>query len=169
MQRDTKQFTEQMYNECLCLIEEMLQDVNGKPGTCKNHRLPEPGERINNSSVPKIIADEVNFDHKLEDKFVKKSIDKMNMKQRKAYETILASVYPDEHIGYHSNNKFFFLQAAAGTGKTFLLRTIASTIRSKADICLCNASSGIAATLFRGGKTMHCRFKIPLNVTKTHH
>ena len=90
----------------------------------------------------------------------------MNAQQEDAYKRVSSSIYPDEHIGLHTNAKFFFMQAAASTGKIVLLKTIASTIRSKCDICLCNASSGIAATLFEGGKTMHCRFKLPLNVTK---
>ena len=57
----------------------------------------------------------------------------------------------------------FFLDAPGGTGKTFLLNTVLATIRSRCEIALATASSGIAATLLCGGRTLHSRFKIPLD------
>ena len=57
----------------------------------------------------------------------------------------------------------FFLDAPGGTGKTFLINTVLATIRSKNEIALATASSGIAATLLSGGRTLHSRFKIPLD------
>ena len=51
-----------------------------------------------------------------------------------------------------------------GTGKTFLLNTVLATIFSRSEIALAAASSGIAATLLSGGRTLHSRFIIPLDV-----
>ncbi|KAL4596305.1 hypothetical protein ACB092_12G154600 [Castanea dentata] len=58
----------------------------------------------------------------------------------------------------------FFIYGHGGTGKTYLYRTILSSIRSKGKIALVVASSGIAALLLPGVKTAHSRFHIPINV-----
>ena len=59
-----------------------------------------------------------------------------------------------------------FVDAPGGTGKTFLMNLILSTVRSHGHIALATASSGIAAILLTGGRTLHSTFKIPLNVTQ---
>ncbi|KAI5446511.1 hypothetical protein KIW84_014376 [Lathyrus oleraceus] len=51
-----------------------------------------------------------------------------------------------------------------GIGKTFLYRTLMASLRSKGEIVLAAASSGIAATLLPGGRTAHSRFKIPIDI-----
>ncbi|XP_050889401.1 uncharacterized protein LOC127094636 [Lathyrus oleraceus] len=56
----------------------------------------------------------------------------------------------------------FFLYGYGGTGKTYMWRTLASYIRSKKQICLTVASSGIASLLLPGGRTAHSMFKIPI-------
>ena len=163
-------FTQTMFNEALFRIEEMLIDLPDAEGKSrlKDHRLPSPNSnnRVNVQSESAIERNELRFDAQDQAKVVRKNVPLMNKEQDSAYRKILASIYPNEFIGNHTNNNFFFIQASAGTGKTFLLKTIASYIRSKGDICLCNATSGIAATLFEGGQTLHCRFKIPVGVTK---
>ncbi|XP_071941099.1 uncharacterized protein [Antedon mediterranea] len=70
------------------------------------------------------------------------------------------------------NNKIpgiVFLDAPGGTGKTFLLKYLLHTIRSKGWIVIACASSGIAARLIPGGKTLHSTFKIPLDVQYRDH
>ncbi|KAL5704116.1 hypothetical protein ACHQM5_022589 [Ranunculus cassubicifolius] len=57
---------------------------------------------------------------------------------------------------------FFFINGAAGTGKTFLYNTIATQHRSEGKIVVMVASSGIASLLLNGGRTTHSTFKIPL-------
>ena len=57
----------------------------------------------------------------------------------------------------------FFLDAPGGTGKTFLINTVLAAVRSLSQIALATASSGIAATLLSGGRTLHSRFKVPLD------
>jgi ATP-dependent DNA helicase PIF1 len=56
----------------------------------------------------------------------------------------------------------FFLHGYGGTGKTFMWRTLASSLRSKGQIVLTVASSGIASLLLPGGRTAHSKFKIPV-------
>ena len=57
-----------------------------------------------------------------------------------------------------------FLDAPGGTSKTFLINLILAKIRSEVKIALATASSGIAATLLTGGRTLHSTFKIPLDL-----
>ncbi|MCH79515.1 helicase-like protein, partial [Trifolium medium] len=56
----------------------------------------------------------------------------------------------------------FFLHGYGGTGKTYMWRTLSSAIRSKLQIVLNVASSGIASLLLPGGRTAHSKFKIPV-------
>jgi len=49
-------------------------------------------------------------------------------------------------------------------GKTFIWRALSSALRSKGEIVLTVASSGIAALLIPGGRTAHSRFCIPFIV-----
>ncbi|XP_074336487.1 uncharacterized protein LOC141673617 [Apium graveolens] len=56
----------------------------------------------------------------------------------------------------------YFVYDSGGCGKTYLWRTLIWKLRSRGDIVLPVASSGIAATLLPGGRTAHSRFKIPI-------
>ncbi|XP_031108511.1 uncharacterized protein LOC116012985 [Ipomoea triloba] len=60
----------------------------------------------------------------------------------------------------------FFVYGYGGTGKTFVWRTLSSMIRSRGDIVLNVASSGIASLLLPGGRTAHSRFAIPLSLNE---
>ncbi|XP_042022836.1 ATP-dependent DNA helicase pif1-like [Salvia splendens] len=51
-------------------------------------------------------------------------------------------------------------------GKTFIWKFLSAEIRSKGDIVLNVASSGIASLLLPGGRTVHSRFKIPIIVNE---
>ncbi|GKF18576.1 DNA helicase, partial [Tanacetum coccineum] len=51
-----------------------------------------------------------------------------------------------------------------GTGKTFLWKTIISSLRSEGKIVLAVASSSIASLLLLSGHTAHSRFKLPLEL-----
>ncbi|KAF7807163.1 uncharacterized protein G2W53_039324 [Senna tora] len=87
--------------------------------------------------------------------------------------------YPDMSLLTHSqvyvkimssienlHGKIFFLCGYGGTGKTFLWRTLSTALRSKGEIALIVASSGIASLLLPGGRTAHSRFAIPININE---
>ncbi|XP_016199191.1 uncharacterized protein LOC107640155 [Arachis ipaensis] len=65
-----------------------------------------------------------------------------------------------------SNMGFFFVYGYGGTEKTFLWNLMSAEIRSRGDIVLNIASSGIASLLLPNGRMAHSRFKIPLNITE---
>ena len=81
---------------------------------------------------------------------------KMTCEQRKIYEEILSAVNKGD-------GGMFFVSGFGGTGKTFLWKLLSAAIRSRGDIVLNVASSGIASLLLPGGRTAHSRFGIPLN------
>ncbi|XP_073156638.1 uncharacterized protein [Henckelia pumila] len=84
------------------------------------------------------------------------AVEQLNKEQKFAYNRIL----------YHVNNNLpnvFFVDGPGGTGKTFLYKALLATIRSAGHIALATATSGVAASLLPGGRTLHSRFKIPLD------
>ena len=54
------------------------------------------------------------------------------------------------------------LDAHGGTGKTFVLSNLLSYVRSQGKIALATATSGIAANILEGGRTLHYRMKVPV-------
>ena len=80
--------------------------------------------------------------------------------QMDAYQRITDSVLS-------SHGAAFFLSGPAGTGKTYVYKTVCHRLRSYAKIVLCVASSGIAALLLPGGRTAHSTFLIPIDKLDT--
>lgn len=58
-----------------------------------------------------------------------------------------------------------FVYGHGGTGKTFLWKTVISTLRAEGKIVLAVGSSSVASLLLPSGRTAHSRFKIPLQLT----
>ena len=67
---------------------------------------------------------------------------------------------------YQINEEFFFAYDYGETGKTLVWRTLSASLRSKGEIILNVASSGIASLLLPGGRIAHSRFAIPLNLNE---
>ena len=61
-----------------------------------------------------------------------------------------------------------FIDARGGTGKTFVLNAILAAVRALegGSIALAVGATGIAANLLHLGRTLHSRFKVPLNINK---
>ena len=78
--------------------------------------------------------------------------------QAQFYDTVC-----DSRVDYGRRRHFFFLDAPGGTGKTFLFNAILEDTRADGKVALAVASSGIAALLLELGRTMHSRFKAPID------
>ena len=63
-------------------------------------------------------------------------------------------------------NGAFFVHGPAGTGKTFLYKTLCNHFRAENKIVLCVASSGIAALILPSRQILHSRLKIPLIINE---
>lgn len=121
--------------------------------------MPKPlySEEVDNSN--RLILDELRYNrHSLLAEHQQLLIN-LTDEQRYVYDKIIMAVNEDK-------GGLFFLYGHGGTGKTFIWRTLSSAIRSRGDIVLTVASSGIASLLLPGGRTAHSRFAIPLNPTE---
>lgn len=102
-----------------------------------------------------LLAEQHNYDPVALQTLVDSNIAKFNPEQTAMYNAIMQSYTQNE-------GKTFFVHSAGGCGKTFVLNTVAASIRAQGDVALCVASSGIASLLLEGGRTAHSRFKIPI-------
>ena len=109
----------------------------------------------------------MNFDPDIEATRYEASYARLNVGQRDCFYKItqavdIASITPLEIRPPH--HAYFFVQGAAGTGKTTLYHTISQYYHAKNQPVICVASSGIAALLLPGGRTSHSMFKIPIEI-----
>ncbi|GJV01309.1 DNA helicase [Tanacetum coccineum] len=74
-------------------------------------------------------------------------------------------IYCDVANPVHLQQELLFVYDHGGIGKTFLWKTIISSLRSQGKIVLAVASSGIASLLSPAGRTAHSKFKLPLELT----
>ena len=86
-----------------------------------------------------------------------KNISITTYQQASIYNQIIQAVNKDE-------GDMFFLYGYGGTGKTYIWRTLASSLREKNQIMIMVPSSGIASLLLPGGRTAHSKFKIPVPI-----
>ena len=93
-----------------------------------------------------MIYDELNYDRETLASEHAELMAKMTDEQKKTYDTIIEAVSKDM-------GGLFFIYGYGGTGMTFIYKAILVAIRSKGEIVLAVASSGIAALLILGGRT----------------
>ncbi|XP_063794712.1 LOW QUALITY PROTEIN: uncharacterized protein LOC134949961 [Pseudophryne corroboree] len=86
----------------------------------------------------------------------------LNPQQLHAFNTIIMAV-----DNSHFTNHQFYLDGPGGSGKTFLYTTLIAYIRGKGNTVLPFATTGIAATLLKGGCTVHSGFKLPVPLLHT--
>ncbi|XP_071713564.1 uncharacterized protein [Rutidosis leptorrhynchoides] len=106
----------------------------------------------------RLIMEEKNYDCNVLIADLKNMLPKMNVKQREIYDLVL-------HASDNNLQELLFIYGHGGTGKTFLWKSIITSIRSQGQIVLAVASSGIASLLLPSGQTAHSRFKIPIVLT----
>ncbi|GFX87397.1 ATP-dependent DNA helicase [Trichonephila clavipes] len=148
------QFTSNIYNEALILIEDICLTIADKSLTKLGMIAP---NKSGNDIFDRDINRETHFDVNELQTFVRINLPKLVLEQRTAYDTIINAI-ANKSCG------LYFLDAPGGTGKTFLISIILAIIRSQNNIALAIASSGIAATLLDGGRTAHSALKLPLNI-----
>ncbi|KAK9051507.1 hypothetical protein SSX86_028134 [Deinandra increscens subsp. villosa] len=144
-------------NRTLFEIEKMLRR-NGS-SLHRFESMPYPDEASSLLLENQMISEERLYDQERMDQEYQSLFMKLTDEQRSIYNEIMSAV----------NNKklcMFFVYGYDGTGKTFLWNTLSASIRSKKQIVLNVASSGIASLLLPGGRTAHSRFRIPININE---
>ena len=151
-----QQPTPQIYNLVLWYIQERLQ-LDGLDLE-RHFNLP-PLNQLQPGDVPRIIREETSYDTDALRESIPGRIESLNDEQMLVYNDVIQSIDNGE-------GKIFALQASGGTGKTYTLNLVLDTIRSRGEIALAAAMSGIAATLLHNGRTLHSRCGVPINITE---
>ncbi|XP_076945826.1 uncharacterized protein LOC143617044 [Bidens hawaiensis] len=138
----------QIKNLTLCEIEKYL--LRNNSSLRRFQTMPYPDHDSIASSNNRLIVDELSYD--------------TTTLQNESHSLI--SSLTDEQRFEANKGGVFFLYGYGGTGKTFLWKTLSVAIRSKGQIVLNVASSGIASLLLSGGRTAHSRFHIPINLNE---
>ena len=150
------QFADHMYNQCLCHIQDKVFIMGGQE--LDFYGLPTPDASACDQ-MPLEYFRQVNYDREEQAAFTLERKQQLTEDQRSIYTKVMSLVDGGQ-------GGIVFVDVPSGTGKTFLMNLILSTVRSHGHIALATASSGIAATLLTGGRILHSTFKIPLIVTR---
>jgi len=144
---------DQLKSYTLAEIEILLQSH----GTSLDEfpEMPSPDRALVPEMNNRLIHDELNYNVDDLAEEHRRLMSTMTAEQRSIYDTIMDRVEGNLP-------GFFFLYGYGGTGKTYIWRSLAAGLRSKGEIVIAVASSGIAALLIPGGRTAHSRFHIPL-------
>ena len=86
----------------------------------------------------------------------------LNDAQRQLSDTIIAAVQNNDNV-----NNLFYLDAPAGTGKTFTFNYLVSELTRMGYKVKTGAWTGIAATLLKNGSTLHKLFRLPVPILDT--
>ncbi|XP_074277584.1 uncharacterized protein LOC141601219 [Silene latifolia] len=119
--------------------------------------MPYPDVDILATCSNRLLADGLSYDKDALKKEHEVLTSSMTDEQKSIYRKFMFSVE-------NGQGGVYFVYGYGGSGKTFLWKTLCSGIRSKGEIVIAVASSGIAAILLPGGRTTHARLSIPLNV-----
>ncbi|KAK9705842.1 hypothetical protein RND81_07G086300 [Saponaria officinalis] len=155
--QDLQLTNEELKNYALMDIEKSLQIKGSSLNRYEGMPLPDTSATLHHLNT--LVMDELAYDrHSLHEEHGN-LLSSMTDEQRSVYNEIMESVL-------NNRGGVFFVYGYGGTGKTFIWRSLCAALRSKGEIVLPVASSGIAATLIPGGRTAHSRFGIPINVSE---
>ena len=107
---------------------------------------------------PAVIREEMDYDFLELRAQLEQSVPSFTEEQAAVYNTVMEAVRNGQSIQV-------FLSARGGCGKTYLLNSILSSVRTMEPggaIALAMATTGIAAILLQLGRTFHSRMKAPL-------
>ena len=146
--------TEVMVNNCLVDLQRIFES-HGR--TLEEFKLPLPDQSLLKNINMRDIEEELSYFRENLAEIANSNMSKMNDEQRAIVKDVLHCV--DKQL-----SGLFSIDAPGGTGKTFVLAILLDYVRSKGLIALGMATTGIAATLLTGGKTVHSRLKVPIHL-----
>jgi hypothetical protein len=89
-------------------------------------------------------------------------MDRFSDEQRGVFDRIR-----DDLINTHNQHHLYFVEGPGGTGKTFLFQTMLAWCETNNVNAMVFSSTGITATMYRGGLTVHKGLGVPINVTNS--
>jgi tRNA(Met) C34 N-acetyltransferase TmcA len=145
-----------IYNKTLCALENVVIKIGGHP--LADYSLPSP-DHTAEQTMAREYQQEISYDPEEMAALAEQLESSLTQDQQQVFKAFHTMVQQGRDT---SGNNIMFLDAPGGTGKTYLTNLLLAKIRSRGEIVLATASSGIAATLLQGGRTFHSIFKIPL-------
>ena len=147
-------FNDDNFNLALNDLQDKVLSMGGRE--LSEYGLPQP-QAVDNDRFTRVYRREIDYDQGEQQAYIERNVPMLSSDQREVYDCFCSMIDGDE-------GGMLFLDAPGGTGKTFLINLILAKLRSEGKIALATASSGIAATLLTGGRTLHSTFKIPLDL-----
>ena len=136
-------------------IQDILQHA-GK--SLSDFNLPNPSiEFTDLQGMSRIIAEEKSYDIQQLRLSWQQGYDQVNVQQKQFIDSVTSTIRSNA-------GGLFFIDGPGGTGKTFVESLLLAYVRSRGQVALAIASSGIASILLEGGRTSHSRFKIPIDI-----
>ena len=121
-----------------------------------DYGLPQP-VAVDSNRLARDYQREIDYDRGEQQAYVEQHAALLTSDQREVYNYFCSMV--DANQG-----GILFLDTPGGTGKTFLINLILAKLQSEGKVALATASSGIAATLLTGDRTLNNTFKVPLDL-----
>ena len=142
----------EIHDQTLLELDEVLQ-LNGR---CLSDfpTMPYPTTSLHLPRQNKLLMAEMNYNIETLTQELQQLLPNLTSEQKTIYDTIMDSVI-------QSTGGMYFIYGYGGTGKTYLWKTLSTSLRAKRHIVLTVASSGIASLLLPNGKTAHSQFAIP--------
>ena len=147
----------ELHDQTLLELDDTLQ-LNGR-SLSDFPTMPCPTTLVRLPRQNKILMAEMNYNIETLSQELEQLLPNLTSEQRTIYDTIIEAVI-------QSNWGMYFIYGYGGTGKTYLWKTISTSLRAKRHIVLTVASSGIASLLLPNGKTAHSQFAILLTITE---
>ncbi|XP_076959697.1 uncharacterized protein LOC143635851 [Bidens hawaiensis] len=148
---------DQIKNLTLFEIEKIL--LRNNSSLRKYQTMPFPDAEYISIASNSLIQEELAYDQNLQKLEFQTLFNSITNEQKNVFDRIMMAVQ-------HNKGGVFFVYGYGGTGKTYLWKTLSTAIRSKGEIVLTVASSGIASLLLTGGRTAHSRFHIPIDLNE---
>ncbi|XP_019178998.1 PREDICTED: uncharacterized protein LOC109174197 [Ipomoea nil] len=147
---EKKNFTLVEIEKMLSMMGKSLRDFS---------EMPTANYETHNLISNRLIQEELAYDCLAQEKDNQELVSQLTKEQKGVYDEVLKDI--EGKAG-----GLFFVYGYGGTGKTFLWRALSTALRSKGEIVLNVASSGIASLLLPGGRTAHSRFAIPISMNE---
>ena len=147
-------YNDDIFNLALNDLQDKVLSMGGRE--LSEYGLPQP-QTVDNDRFARVYHREINYNQGEQRAYVEHNLLLLTSDQREVYDSFCSMITGND-------GGTLFLDAPGGTGKTFLINFILAKLRSEGKIALATASSGIAATLLTGGRTLHSTFKIPLDL-----
>ena len=122
--------------------------------------MPIPTNVSNPYEESRIIMDELDYNFNEQNDIVSQNLPLLNADQLSIYNIIIAAVNDTNSYSMHS------LSMDPEGPEKLPLNTLLSMVHSQGNIALAMASSGIAALLLQGGRTVHSGMKVPIHLNE---